>query len=325
MKKVLIIRFSSIGDIVLTTPVIRCVKQQLNGGDNTVHFLTKEQFVPLLKANPYIDELKTIRSKVAEISEELKAEEYDFVIDLHHNLRSMQVKKALGVPSASFNKLNFEKWLYVNLGINRLPAVHIVDRYMETVKHLGVSNDGKGLDYFIPEGENVRPETLPPEFQNDYVAFAIGGQHKGKILPVRKIVDICSGLSRPVILLGGPEDKARGDEIASQAANNVFNACGKYSINQSASLLKQSMAVVTHDTGLMHIAAALKKKVVSVWGATVPELGMYPYMPGEGSVMIRPHGIRRPYSKLGNRHPLKPPFRGMEKIDVQEVVRAVEG
>lgn len=322
--KVLIIRFSSIGDIVLTTPVIRCVKEQMNGGDVEVHYLTKKQFVPLLKANPYIDKLITIQDQVSEVAEELKNEGYDYVFDLHKNIRSSRAKKAAQALSFSFDKLNIKKWLYVNFKWNTMPAVHIVDRYMATTKAFGIVNDEKGLDYFIPEDEKLTDAVLPENFKNGFVAYAFGGQHEGKIMPTAKIIELCKKLNRPVVLLGGPDDKERGDEIVKAVGANVWNSSGRFSINGSAWIIQRSDLVIAHDTGLMHIAAALKKKVISLWGATVPEFGMYPYKPGDGSCIIEPVDYwDRPYSKLGDRKWYKPSFKGMEKIDLNEVVEAI--
>jgi ADP-heptose:LPS heptosyltransferase len=128
--KILIIRFSSIGDIVLTTPVIRCLKQQLKGAE--IHYLTKKNFETVLSSNRYIDKLHLLDKKLSVTISRLKAEKFDVVIDLHHNLRTLIIKTRLGVRSSSFDKLNWQKWLIVNFKINRLPAVHIVDRYLKT-------------------------------------------------------------------------------------------------------------------------------------------------------------------------------------------------
>lgn len=321
--KVLIIRFSSIGDIVLTTPVIRNIKQQLNAGDVEVHFLSKTQFKGILEHNPYIDKLHLIEDKVAPILDKLKEERFDYIFDLHRNLRSSQVKRDLGIMDFTFKKYNIQKWILVNFKVNKMPDMHIVDRYMETTKAFHIVNDNKGLDYFIPKEEEVSLSVFPPEFKDGYVAFAIGGQHEGKMLPNHKIIEICNGLNSPVILLGGKEDAQNGEEITRKSSNSIYNSCGKFSLNQSASILQQSKAVITHDTGLMHIASALKKKVISIWGATVPEFGMYPYFPGEGSKIIEPKGVSRPYSKLGNKQWYKAAFKGMEKIDTDEVIEAV--
>lgn len=299
MKKFLIIRFSSIGDIVLTTPVVRCLKQQTGA---EVHYLTKKQFESILAPNPYIDKLHLIDEKVSEVINNLKAEAFDAIIDLHHNLRTLQVKRALGVPAYSFPKYNLQKFVLVNFKINLLPDVHIVDRYMQTVAHLGVKNDAMGLDFFLrPEDELDLKNVLPGDFEQGFVAFVIGGQHEGKMCSAEKITAICKQITKPVVLLGGPEDAARGEQISREAGAHVFNACGKFKLGQSAFLVKMADVVITHDTGLMHIAAAFKKKVISLWGGTVPELGMYPYLPGEGSKILEVKHVMRPSSKLGAR------------------------
>lgn len=328
--KVLIIRFSSIGDIVLTTPVIRCLKQQVR--DTQVHYLTKEAYRSILEGNPFIDKLYSINKNVSEVAAMLKKENYDFVVDLHHNLRSAQVKSLLGKRSGSFPKLNLQKWLMVNLKINKLPDVHIVDRYFETVKSLGVVNDGKGLDYFIPKKDEVGLKTLPPEFQNGYTGFAIGAKFYTKQLPKEKIASIIGKLKGPVILLGGDEDAVKAQWIEQAVRSNspeirVLNSCGKYNLNQSASLVKQAKKIITHDTGLMHIAAAFKKEIVSVWGNTIPEFGMSPYY-GNDSVSSLKSQVSslqcRPCSKLGFAECPKGHFKCMKEINEGEIVSFVQ-
>ena len=196
---------------------------------------------------------------------------------------------------------------------------------MDTLSAFSIQNDLKGLDYFIPDGDDAPSDFLPAPFRNEYIGFVIGGQHPGKMLPVHKIVEICKLIQRPIVLLGGPEDAKKGDEIVAAVGDTVFNACGKLPLNASASLVRDAQVIIAHDTGLMHVASAYKKDVVSIWGATVPEFGMYPYLPGENSKIIEPKGYwDRPYSKLGDNKWFKPNFKGMEKIDAKEVVDAVE-
>lgn len=274
--KFLILRFSSIGDIVLTTPVVRCLKQQVP--DAEVHYATKRSFAALLEDNPYIDKRHYLDGSLPALVSQLRAEKFDYIIDLHQNLRTRLIKLQLGVKAYSFDKLNLSKWLLVRLKINTLPDVHIVDRYMATILPLGVANDGKGLDYFIPYKDQIEQNWLPPTHQTGYVAYAIGGQHATKKLPVERMVELCRKIDYPVVLLGGKEDHAAGAMIETALGpNQIYNACGQYNLNQSASLLQGARVVFSHDTGLMHIAAALKKKVYSIWGNTVPAFGMYPY------------------------------------------------
>lgn len=152
--KFLIIRLSSIGDIVLTTPVVRCLKLQVPQAE--VHYLTKASFESILSSNPFIDKIHLWKDDKKEMSALLKKEDFDAIIDLHHNLRTLKIKSAFrNIPHFSFNKLNLEKWLLTALKINIMPKVHIVDRYLATLKNFNVRNDGKGLDYFLPEKDIV--------------------------------------------------------------------------------------------------------------------------------------------------------------------------
>ncbi|MGQ0828722.1 MAG: glycosyltransferase family 9 protein [Bacteroidota bacterium] len=300
VQKVLIIRFSSIGDIVLTTPVIRCIKEQKPNIE--IHYLTKKSFRGILEHNPFITKIHTIENEAKEVIEELKKENFDFVVDLHNNIRSLQIKIALAKPSASFKKLNFQKWLLVNFKINQMPAEHVVDRYLKTVEQFGIKNDHKGLDYFIPQQDEVNLTSLPSSHQNNYIGFVIGAKHFTKQLPIEKIASIFKKINQPVILLGGQEDDEKAKSIISMLPdqNLIYNACGKYNLNQSASLIKQANKIISHDTGLMHIAAAFKKEIISVWGNTVPDFGFSPYLPDSKSKIVEVKNLPcRPCSKIG--------------------------
>ena len=327
MPKILIIRFSSIGDIVLTTPVIRCIKEQVK--DAEVHYLTKKSFEKIVSLNPNVSKTHSIEKDISEVIDVLKMEKYDYIIDLHNNIRSLRVKQALGTNSFSFNKLNFKKWLLVTFNINKLPAIHIVERYLEPLKQLGIVNDLKGLEFYIPEKDEVQLSSLPLPQQKDYIGIVIGAAHFTKRLPLEKIIEVCKKLQQPIVLLGGKEDKEIGEKIATAVGEKVYNACGIYNLQQSASLVKQAKAIITNDTGLMHIAAAFKKDIVSVWGNTVPEFGMYPYLSGKGEngrgAIIQVNGLScRPCSKIGYQKCPKGHFKCMTAIDSNTIVKAVE-
>ncbi len=318
-SKILIIRFSSIGDIVLTTPIIRCIKRQLK--DSEVHFVTKASFAEVLKHNPYIDKLHVFERDVNEVIPRLKAEKYHVIVDLHHNLRSMRLKLALGVKSFSFNKLNLQKFMAVNLKkLNVLPQKHIVDRYFETVKPLGVVNDDAGLDHFIGEEDVFAiKDKFHALMSTNYIALVAGGSYYTKQIPLQKLVEICSSSNKQFILLGGKTDKSVGDELTKRCAN-VINACGELTLNQSAYVIKESETVISSDTGLMHIAAAFKKRIFSIWGNTIPEFGMYPYLPGEGSRILEVKELGcRPCSKLGFKKCPKGHFNCMNQIKINEI------
>lgn len=273
--------------------------------------------------------------------EQLQKEDFDYVIDLHRNIRSLKVKKALGKKSFSFNKLNIEKWLYTNFKWNRLPEVHIVDRNLHTLSAFGVHNDGAGLDYFIPPADELKPNDIPTSHQAGYIGLVIGAALATKKLPFHKLKELCTIIEHPLILLGGPEDAAAGAQLSAIDPIRIYNACGKFNLNESAGLVRQARLVVTHDTGLMHIAAAFKRPIVSIWGNTVPEFGMYPYYGGnylqnyaqvrKGEVAFsRPYEVVevrplscRPCSKIGYKKCPRGHFKCMELISPEKLAEDI--
>jgi len=320
LAKFLIIRFSSIGDIVLTTPVIRCLKEQVEEAE--IHFVTKKAFLPVLRGNPNIDKIHILENNFERLIQQLKMERFDHIIDLHRSLRSQRIKSRLRILSFTVKKINFPKFLMIRFKINRLPDLHIVDRYLETVRLFDVGNDGKGLDYFIPFEDEVSIADLPENFHKGFVALVTGAMHGTKQMPLEKMIDICFKLDQPIILLGGKREQSLAGQIEEQTGNNVLNGVGKYNINQSASLIRQSRLVITPDTGLMHIAAAFKKKILSVWGHTIPEFGMYPYDPDPASQIFETKGLScRPCTKTGKEKCPKGHFRCMNDIDNDAIVR----
>lgn len=330
--KILFLRLSSIGDIVLTTPLYRCVRQQLPEAE--IHVLTKAAFREVLSANPYIDRIHTFEKEITEAIPVLVAERFDYVADLHHNLRTLRVKKALGVKEThSFPKLNVEKWLRTNLRINLLPDKSIVERYFETLRPLDIRNDGKGLDYFLSEKDKTRQDDLPFGHWAGFVGCVIGGSYETKKFPAQKWVELCRLLPYPVVLLGGKEDRKMGEEITQTDAGKIYNACGKFSFNESADLVRRSRVIISNDTGLMHVAAAFQKPVISLWGNTAPEFGMFPYygfnnlkdrVAPQSVIVERPDLGCHPCSKLGYSRCPRGHFKCMNTLDVAGIAAAVE-
>ena len=293
--KILVIRFSSMGDIIYTTPVVRCIKKQLSGAE--VHFLTKPAFKYIYENNPYVDKLLLLKPTLGETIKEIKAEHYDYIIDLHNNLRTALIKLNTGVKSSTYKKQRLRKWLSLKFNLKLVAPTHLVERYMQTVTFLGVKNDNTPIDYYIKADHQLN-KLLPPSHQNNFVAFVIGATHFTKRLPNYKIINICKGLNLPVVLLGGTDVKANGDEITSKTTN-VYNACGITTLDESVFLVSKAKSIIGFDTGLTHIAEAFSKPIASVWGGTVPELlGVQPYMVKD--VLVA--GIElpcRPCSKFG--------------------------
>ena len=320
--KILIVRFSSIGDIVLTSSVVRAVKQQLNNVE--IHYLTKVQFSGIVASNPHISKVVTIAKSIDEVVDTLKSEHYDYVIDLHNNVRTVSLKRKLGVPSKTFRKLNLKKWLLVRFKWNRLPKMHVVDRYFEAVQSLGVVNDDLPGEYFLPSDAVVDVQQKLGVAPKSYITIAIGAQFKTKQMPVSLVVEIARKSTKPVVIVGGEMDKAFADTVIKQVTEQqVISACGDFNLNGSASIVAQSAKLITNDTGMMHIAACLSIPIVSVWGNTVPDFGMYPYYPKQPEMfsMHEVNGLScRPCSKIGYQECPKKHFNCMHQQDVEAIV-----
>lgn len=316
--KILVVRFSSIGDVVLTTPIVRCLKQQLENPE--IHFITKKAFQPVLDHNPYIDRILTIEKSVDEVIDRLKSEHYDQVIDLHNNVRTLRLKRALKVNSAAFPKKNFAKLLLTTFKINRMPKVHVVDRYFEAVKHLGVANDGKPCDFFLADSDVVALDDVAL-VSKKFIAVAMGAQFATKQMPVSLMTKILDGIQMPVVLLGGPMDSERAAELIQNLPNQrVLDLCGKLTLRQSAFMTKHCAKLLTGDTGLMHIASCFETPIVSVWGNTVPDFGMYTYAPQDQSIYTihEVEGLScRPCSKIGYKECPKKHFKCMHLQDAE--------
>ena len=322
--KILVVRFSSIGDIVLTTPVLRCLKQQLPNSE--IHFLTKKSFSPIVAFNPNISTIHTITKSIKEVIPILKKEKFECIIDLHNNIRTKSLSFQLGVSTTRFPKLNLLKWLYIHFKINILPNVHIVDRYFETVKHLNVVNDQLPCDYYISAQDEVDTFSLFQQLPHHYLTIAIGAQFATKRLPENKLRELCAQLRSPIVLLGGKDDTSLGEKLSSEFPS-IVNLCGKLNLSQSASVIKQSKGIISHDTGLMHIASAFEKPIVSIWGNTTPALGMYPYMPRKPKLYSM-HEVQnlncRPCSKIGFNTCPKKHFSCMEQQNIAAISKDIE-
>jgi ADP-heptose:LPS heptosyltransferase len=323
--RLLFIRFSSIGDIVFTTPAIRCAKQQIPGVE--IHFLTKAAMKAVTEANPYIDHFHYFDKDLNATINHLKAFKFDYIIDLHKNYRTYQIQKALGVPSLSYEKLSLQKFLLTKLHVNLLPERHIADRCVDALSSLGVVNDGKGLDYFIPNETALKSNALPDSFASGYIALVIGASYATKKLPVVSLQALCHKMPYPIVLIGGKEDQEEGAAVEAMNPIKIFNACGKFNLHESALLVKQSKTVISHDTGLLYIACAFHKKTVAIWGATSPALQVEPFYPTAQTEIenemyynaIVPNLSCQPCSNYGTKHCPQGHFACMKQQDLQSI------
>ena len=274
--KFLVLQFASIGDVVLTTPIVRCLKQQIPNA--TVHFCTRPDYELIVGSNPNLTKNHYLDGSLIGLIRELRAERFDYVIDLQNTIITNLIRAALGCRSYRVKRQTLRQWLYTRWKINAMSENHIVDQHLAVVQPLGVEDDGFGLDYFIPYKDEVETDWLPETHRQNYVAFVIGGRSLTRRLPTLRIIELCLKIDYPIILLGDKADRKTGEEVVRAiGSGQIFNACGQFNLNQSASLLQRARVVFSHDTGLMHIASAFRRKVYSIWGSSTPHFGYYPY------------------------------------------------
>lgn len=323
LKKILVIRFSSIGDIILCSPVFRCLKTQLGA---EIHWLTKSKFAFINEHNPYIDKIIRYEDKYKDTMKSLRRENYDLIVDLHKNLRSIRFCNALRKPVIRYDKLNVEKWILVQFRKDLIKEPrHIVDRYFESLAKIGLRNDGKGLDYFIAAG------TINPLPQEPYIAYGTGGTYYTKKMPPDQIIRHFSELPHPLVLLGGPTEEEAARQVKQALGDRCINMVGRCDLHTTALIIREAEWVISHDTATMHIAAAFQKNILSLWGATSPQFGMAPYLAEEVNsksvILEKPNLSCHPCSKLGGNKCPKGHFKCMTALDedfVREKIREVQ-
>ena len=304
----LIIRLSSIGDIVLTTPLIRCLKQHYP--NSQIDFVVKAKYAELLQHHPALHDIYRFPdhgglSALWDARAWVKAREYACILDLHKNIRSLLLTRALGGTTVlRFKKFGYRRFLLVKFGINLYRRiVPVYQRYLEAAADLGVEDDGRGTELFVPrsvvEGLLSRLQLYGIETKK-IVAFAPGAGYFTKRWPVDYFVILArqaieAGYT-PVIL-GDRQDVPVARAICEQAPGAVHFA-GKLSLLESAALLQLASLLICNDTGQMHMAEAVGTPVVALFGSTVEEFGFFPVL--ENSVVVENRDIScRPCSHVG--------------------------
>lgn len=288
--KILIIYPVSSRESLFVTPLLRILKTELNA---ETHLVIRDKTTNLFQLNPYLHKTYVLNKSLLALRKTLKGESFNCIIDLENSLRSAILRIGVSKKNLVFNKARLKYWLYVKTKINLLSTEHRVDQYIGLLKPLGVKGDSLGLDFFLPEKDEVENEWFPPTHQNGYAVIAIGALHNTNKLPVNRLIELCDRINKPVVLIGSKQDLKIANEIeaffkhgsaeeeeAIEKLNKktiIFNACGKFNFNQSASIIKQANWVFTYDNEMMHIAAAFKKRIYTIWGSTTPLFRTYPY------------------------------------------------
>lgn len=339
--RTLIIRFSSVGDIVLASLLVRVLRKRFPA--STIDFLVKEEYTDLVRHNPNISnliefpakegiaELRSVRSKIRDGS-------YDLLIDIHNSVRSRLV--CFGHPRVvKVNKRKLARFLLVKTKWNCYGrfggAPSVAERYLEAVQRFGIENDGDGLEVFVPEEATTSADTLLSKTGSKMGSVLIGicpsARHGNKMWLKERFAETASVLAREhgasVLLFGsGETEKNRCQEIKSLIENEspgvlTLNLAGLLSLAETAAMMDRCSVVITNDSGLMHIAAARKRKVVAIFGPTVRELGFFPY--GTTSAVIEDISLScRPCTHIGLPECPKGHFKCMNDIQPVQVIDA---
>ena len=341
-NKTLILRLSSIGDILLTSPLLRIFRKAV-GNDVRVDFVVKKEFAELINSNHHLSIVHELdRSKglsgLRELKERLREEQYDLIIDIHDNLRTRYLRSFIGAKKiVVMNKRQFERWVLVNLHRNIYKdKVHVADRYIETVREFGIENDGKGLEIFIPDTTlfsiSGKIAKLRLNLYNSVIGICPGAKHFTKRWQKEKFAEVgvrvAKELNAKIILFGGKAEFDDCNFVAQYinekvSADTATNFAGEFSLLETAAAMEFCDVVLTNDSGLMHLATAKQKNVIAIFGSTVKEFGFAPY--GTDSVVIERQNLAcRPCSHIGRADCPKKHFHCMKEIGAEEVWVAVK-
>jgi lipopolysaccharide heptosyltransferase II len=339
-NRTLIIRLSSIGDVILASPLIRLLRKRFPQGQ--IDFLVKREYADLVRFNPHLRNVIELdaRGGFAELralKRKLRQEKYDTVIDIQGNLRSVFLRAGLSANVLKVNRRRLARFLLVNFKWNAYrtsPPVPV--RYLETVRSAGIVDDGDGLELFIPEETCTRVQKhlsdAGVDSQKGVVGLCPGAKHATKRWLPQRFAQLAIALLsedvHKILILGGGDDRDLCASIEEQVVrstgkqNCVVNLAGAFSLLETSSAMDACDTIVANDSGLLHLAAARKRDVVAIFGSTVREFGFYPYGT-ENKVIERRNLYCRPCSHIGGETCPEGHFRCMEEITVEEVLNAV--
>jgi len=341
-EKILIIRLSSIGDILLAAPLLRVLRARFPFSH--IDFLVRKEYAELVRYNKNLNRIvefdaKTGFSGLRKLKKQLRVEHYDLVLDIHNSLRSRYLRMFWGVENiVVVNKRIFARTMLVKFKKNYYQGfVSVTDRYIETLNKFGVRNDHAGLELHIPDEIKSRVAkrmtALGIDRNKKIVGFCPSAKHATKCWPQERFAELGIRLANDydakIILFGGSADKERCGAIANavmkqSGKDGAVDLSGELSLLETAAAMEYCNIIVTNDSGLMHIASAMKKKVAAIFGSTVREFGFFPV--GTECVVVERTGLYcRPCSPIGRSTCPEGHFRCMNEIQVEEVAEAVQG
>ena len=335
VNKILVFRLSSIGDIVLTTALLRCLRNTFP--DAQIDFVVKKQFADILRCVPFVSNVIELDSKkgfsaLLAIRNQLKNEQYDVALDIHKNWRSLFVCNTIGAKQVfRFNKHVFRRWVLTTFHKDIYKEVRPVYlRFIDAAKQLGVVPDGKYTELVVPEqlGKSMKDIFVQANisFEKRIIALCPGASFSNKQWQVEKFQQLAKRVvldfDAQVILLGGKKESEMCETIASESGAVSF--AGKFDLSQSIAALSMVSLTVANDTGMLHVSEALGVPVVGIYGPTARQFGYFPILP-QSKVAQIDNLPCRPCTKMGMNHCPKKHFSCMNDISVEMVLALMRG
>lgn len=331
-----ILRLSSLGDIVLTSVLLRCLRNQFP--DANIVMVTGLNYAEAVLYNPHCNTIITVDTKKGikqllekrrEIVEHNGGKKYDIVLDLHRNIRTAIIRAGIGKEYGLIDKFRQQKLELVHRkkGIGE-PITHIVERYIRTAKQWHIKNDGRGLELWL-ESEKNSQEYLPDigtKPQQNIIGIAPGARHYTKRYPQEHFIELIKELRNSFsdasfVLFGGEDEKELCKNIEKKIPFPIINYGGNLSISESVKEIDKCSVMISNDSGLMHIAAARRIPVIAIFGSTVKEFGFAPY--GTAHSIIEVNIPCRPCSHIGRDKCPLGHFECMESITPQMIADSV--
>lgn len=309
MKEILVVRFSSLGDLVLITGVLKYVKENIKE-DIAIDLLTYSHFAGVLQDYPYIRNIYTIKKgdSLIDLNDTFSTmPNYDLVFDLHNNIRSSFIRLISSCKSYVYNKNSFARRLFVKYRLCRSKLQeHTVIKYFKPFM--------KAFKLSMPEIESLRPYLPFPNIdKNNTVKQAVIHPFASKSTKewpfFAELGSILSDDGLNVTFIGNGEINVPA---------SADDKTGKISLAALIEYIAQADVFITTDSGPMHIAAALNIPTIAIFGPTTKELGFYPQF--KNMKVIEYAGLKcRPCHIHGSSYCYKKHFKCMLDIGVEEV------
>ena len=273
--KILILRLSSIGDIVLTQPVAKVLREIYP--DATIDYLSKESYVGIVEAFGCIDTIHIWKNK-RNILKKLRKQKYDLIIDLHSKLNTFIIKSLIrGKKTLTYNKKHYLRKKIVKK-ITGKSIVSTVDLYLSALKKIGIT---KTVEYPKLYPDKLKKNSLEKRFPGKkLIGIFPGALHFTKMYPLEKLANFIDSVPSKwnckFIILGSKSERLLSAELQENTKAQLLDICGEFNISQLISVINNMDVIISNDSGPMHIAAALSKSQIALFGATHPRLGFAP-------------------------------------------------